>query len=307
MSISKQLAADDFNRARAKEIFFRLRKILAPTDYELLSLTEVKEIVRPKGETYRGVKTVPIDLIVGSEGRYKDFSKGFLPKHEYLRHRWTRVDSARLDNINLPTIRLYELGGVFFVRDGNHRVSVAKTQGVEMIDAEVSSLNSEIKLDSNVTRDGLMRTIVAYEKNRFYDKTRINEIIPGLDLTFTAPGRYDELLNHIEVHKYFLNEGQIEEIEFREAVVSWYENLFRPIIDTIVAEKTMQLFPGRTPEDLYMWIIKHWHLLKEQYGQRLTVPEAVRDFSSRFGKTPLAQFRDLVRRVLWKKSRGRRA
>lgn len=284
-SIIDNEAREDFNKARFRELMHRIMNLLSPHDQELLSLSEVKEAVRPTGETYRGLQTVDIDQIVGSEGRYRDFSKSFLPRREHLRKRWVSIDKAHLQDVILPPVRLYEIGGLYFVRDGNHRVSVAKMQGVRAVDAEVTSLASEIMLNPRMTRADLTRAVVEYEKRRFYEQTRFETLIPDYDLQFTATGRYDEVLIHINGHKYFINQGVAAEIPFDKALVSWYLNVFRPVVDTISAERIMSRFPGRTPADLYMWIIKRWHLLKDRYGQDYPMQEVARDLSRRYGRS----------------------
>ena len=145
-------ASEDFSKARGKAILSRIQNFMNPDKDKLLSFNDVKDILKPRNETYRGMQVVPLELIVGSEGRYRDFNKYFLPRSEYLRQRWERVDMARLKDIILPPIQLYEIGGVYFVRDGNHRVSVARSQGSGSIDAEVISLSSEIKIDPSMTK-----------------------------------------------------------------------------------------------------------------------------------------------------------
>jgi hypothetical protein len=285
-------------------MFSRILNALTPDNQQLLSLGEVKDVIRPKSETYRGMQTVPIDRIAGSEGRYRDFNKGFLPKREASRGRWTSIDKAHLQHVTLPPIRLYEIGGIYFVRDGNHRVSVARSQGVMAIDAEVSSLGTEIRLDPRMTRADLKRAVIDYEKELFYGRTRFDKLLPGFDLVFTEPGRYDEVQHHIEVHKYYLNQSYVGEISFEDAMVSWYNNVFRPIIDLIEAENILARFPGRTAEDLYMWIVKHWDELKQKYGSDYPVQEAARDFATRFGKDFRTRLREGLAE-LWKRLRRR--
>ncbi|MDR2182032.1 MAG: transcriptional regulator, partial [Treponema sp.] len=176
MDMVRHQAADDFSRARTKEIFSRIMHVINPDRNKLLSFNDMREILKPSGESYRGIEAVPIRLIVGSEGRYRDFNKYFLPRSEHLRSRWQRVDEARLTDVNLPPIQLYEIGGVYFVRDGNHRVSVAKTMGIETVDAEVTSLTTGVKLDSaltatvtsRMTMDELRAFVIGCEKKIFY-------------------------------------------------------------------------------------------------------------------------------------------
>jgi hypothetical protein len=260
---------------------------------KLLSFHDVKEILKPKNEVYRGMQIVPIRLIVGSEGRYRDFNKAFLPRRNHLRARWTRVDRAHLENVTLPPIQLYEIGGVYFVRDGNHRVSVAKTQGVEQIDAEVISLSSEINITPQMTTDELKAAVVDYEKNIFYEKTGFGRLTGFHDLNFTMPGSYDVIYNHILVHKYYLNQGKEEEIPFSDALISWYNNVYQPIAQ-IIHEQWINLnFPGRSTGDLYVWIVKHWDFLKKKYGG-YSLREAARDFSIKYGENQNGLFRFLA-------------
>ncbi|MDR0402934.1 MAG: transcriptional regulator [Treponema sp.] len=281
----KNQAAEDFSRARAREFFQRIMHFLDHDKITLLSLDDVKRILRPKSETYRGMRAVPIRLIVGSEGRYRDFNKYFLPKSDHLRPRWERIDEARLSDITLPPIQLYEIGGVYFVRDGNHRVSVAKTQGIENVDAEVISLSTEISISPSMTVDDLRKALVAYEKKEFCQKTEFEKITGCGSLDFTIPGRYDVIYNHILVHKYFLNQEQSGEIPFGEALSSWYNNVYTPIVDIIIKENLCGQFPGRTPSDLYVWIVKRWDLLKKKYGH-YSILDAARDFGDRYGIVP---------------------
>jgi hypothetical protein len=259
---------------------------------KLLSFNDVKEILKPKNQTYRGMQTVPLNRIVGSEGRYRDFNKYFLPKSDHLKSRWVRVDEARINDIILPPIQLYEIGGVYFVRDGNHRVSVARSQGTEMIDAEVISLSSEIAISPSMTTDDLRELIISAEKKAFYEKTDFEKYTHCLDLDFSMPGRYDVIYNHILVHKYYLNQDLAKEIPFSDALISWYNHVYEPIIKIIKDERLYLNFPGRTPGDLYVWIVKHWDFLKKKYGTLYPIPDAARDFSQKYGKSrfKLGQF-----------------
>jgi hypothetical protein len=85
----------------------------------------------------RGIRTVPVARIVGSVGRTRDFDNAFLPTRAIAATRWKRVDRAFYGAEVLPPVRLFKVGDEYFVEDGNHCVSVARYQVVEMIDAEV--------------------------------------------------------------------------------------------------------------------------------------------------------------------------
>ncbi|MCL2264786.1 MAG: transcriptional regulator [Treponema sp.] len=281
-SISEQ-ASSDFSRARGKAILSQIQNFLNTDRDKLLSFNDVKEILKPKNQVYRGCQVVPIKLIAGSEGRYRDFNKYFLPKREHLRQRWQRVDEAHISDIVLPSILLYEIGGVYFVRDGNHRVSVAKMQNVEFIDAEVISLTTEIDIKPSMTTDDLRVALIEYEKNIFYSETFFGDLTDCWDLNFSSPGRYDVIYNHILVHKYYLNEDIEEEIHFNDALVSWYNKVYNPVITIIREQWLLANFPGRTEADLYVWIIKHWDFLKKKYGA-YSLADAAGDFSKKYGQ-----------------------
>ena len=150
--IYTQKSEDDFYKARNKALFNDLQHFLVPDESKLLSFTEIKQMLKPQNEVYKGMDAVAVKDIVGSEGRYHDFDNHFFPRSAHLKNRWTSIDKAHLQNIILPPIVLYEISGLYFVRDGNHRVSVARAQGIEMIDAEIISLQSEIKLKPGMSK-----------------------------------------------------------------------------------------------------------------------------------------------------------
>jgi len=291
-------AREHFNKARLKDRILKLLNVLTPERHELLSLQYVQELVKPKGQKYRGIKAVPISMIIGSEGRYRDFNKAFLPRHEHLRKRWENIDKAHMKDVILPPIRLYEIGGVYFVRDGNHRVSVAKAQGIYAIDAEVTSLTSEIDLNTKMTRSELLKAVINYEKKEFFKETKLDKIINPDELNFSETGRYNDIITHINGHKYYLNLSKNNEISFITAAKSWYNNLFNPIVNTVNEQRLLSRFPGRTSADLYVWIIRHWDDLKRKYGQDFAIDDAARHFSEKFGKSFLQQMKDFFRKLL---------
>ena len=91
---------------------------------------------------YLGRKVVEVSKIVGSVGRHGEFDSDFMPVKASLSYKWRRVDRALRRGEELPAVSLYKIGDAYFVVDGNHRVSVARYQGVEMIDAEVTQFGA---------------------------------------------------------------------------------------------------------------------------------------------------------------------
>lgn len=289
-------AQSDFNKARSKEFFSRVLHILQPQKNRLLNFHEIKSLLRPQGEIYRGMQVVDVDQIIGSEGRYRDFNSAFLPKTDHTRSRWESVDKAHIQDVILPPIKLYKVGSFFFVRDGNHRVSVARMQGVQAIDAEVTELKTLYKLEAEKTIEELASQLIGYERERFIEQTHLDQVIPMEHLEFSDAGRFDEIVQHIEGHKYFINQNMDDEMSFSDAALSWYYNVFSPIIQQIVNDGVMARFPGRTKADLYLWIVKHWDELKQRYGDKISLKDATRDYSNRKGTSVWKQIFEWFKR-----------
>ena len=269
---------EDFSKARNKAFINELQHFLNPDEAKLISFTDIKQLLKPQNEVYKGMQVVPIKLIVGSEGRYKDFDNHFFPKRNFLKNRWESVDMAHYKDIILPPIKVYELGGLYFVRDGNHRVSVAKMQGVEFIDAEVVSLRTEIKLKPDSTKSQMIRQVIEYEKRVFYAETNFGDITDYWMLNFSTPGQYDVIYNHILCHKYYINIGKPEEIPMEEAILSWFQNVYMPVLNVILKKKILKKFKKRTAGDLYVFIIKYWDELKQKFGDSVSIEEAAETF-----------------------------
>lgn len=278
---------EDFSKARNKAFFNEIQHLLNPEEAKLISFTDIKKMLKPSNEVYKGMQVVPIKLIVGSEGRYKDFDNHFLPKNNFLKSRWEHVDMAHYQDITLPPVSLYELGGLYFVRDGNHRVSVAKMKGIENIDAEVVSLQSEIKLKPGSTREQMEKQVIEYEKRVFYAETCFGDITDYWCLNFSTPGQYDLIYNHILCHKYYINSGKKEEISMEEAILSWFNNVYLPVIRAIESRKILKSFKGRTLSDLYVFLIKYWDELKQRFGNDFPLENAAEDFSKKYRKLSL--------------------
>lgn len=278
------MANNDFEKAKRRGQMQALLSGLRWKNTNLLSLYDVTSLIKPKGETYRGMQTIPVKQIIGSEGRYHDFSLAFYPKKEMLRARWRSIDELNRENVILPPISVYKLGNNYFVRDGNHRVSVAKMLHIEFIDAEVVELDSEISLKPGMTMKDLQAEVCAYERKRFIHQYQADQYLPMDRITSHSPGFYAELANHILVHKYYINQHVEGEISFGEAARSWYANVYLPIVTEIRKEHLLSKFPGKTESDMYMWVVRHWDEMKHQDGQNVTIAQAASDYKRRFGK-----------------------
>ncbi len=152
--LESQIRAD-FNRARFKSFINQVFSVLSGQRNNLLSYDDIKEKLRIGGPIYRGMKTVRVDQIAGSLNRYHEFDRAFLPKEDQLAGRWTKVDRAFYQDVHLPPVVLYKVGEVYFVVDGHHRVSVAREQGQEFIEAEVRECATRVNLTASIRPEDL--------------------------------------------------------------------------------------------------------------------------------------------------------
>lgn len=138
MSLEEQVDRD-FERARRRSLLGRLASRLAgdPGRARLPAFEPVRRATGAENRIYLGRRVVEVSRIVGSVGRAGEFDRDFMPTRAGA-DRWKRVDRAFHGGVDLPPVNLYEICGGYFVQDGNHRVSVARFQGVEMVEAEVT-------------------------------------------------------------------------------------------------------------------------------------------------------------------------
>jgi hypothetical protein len=259
----------DFSRARFKAFLNRIRSTISGQPTRLLSYDEVKEKLHVGGPIYRGVKTVRVDQIVGSLNRYHEFDRAFLPVEDQIAPRWQNVDLAFYKDISLPPILLYKVGQVYFVVDGHHRVSVAREQGQEFIDADVRECATKVNITPDLKPEDL---VVLGEKVHFLERTRLDVLRPDSRIRLTIPDGFDRMIEHIAVHRYFMGIDLKRDISDDEAITHWYDTVYLPIIKEIRRSKILQEFPGKTEGDLYLWVLDRQQYLSEE-GQNLQPPE----------------------------------
>ncbi len=256
-------AAVAFSRARRKADLRSLLAAFSRNERKLLSYEDVRRRLHAVEGAALVMQDVPLDAIVGSVGRYNDFTREFLPRIDADKSRWVGVSVAMTGPTGTPPVELYRIGDAYFVRDGNHRVSVARQLGAPTIQAYVTPVFARVPLASNVDPNGL---IVAEEHARFVEATGIDELRPGALLSVTVPGQYRRLLEHIEVHRYFMGLDEKRDVDYPEAVAHWYDSVYQPVLASIRASGVLRDFPGRTETDLYLWLSEHRGRLERELG-----------------------------------------
>lgn len=290
------LAAEKYQRAQSKPLIRHLLRLFSQQpDDTLLSFDQVHELLRGRAEIDRGTQAIEISRIIGSVGRYRDFDRAFLPLEGANSERWKRLDIAMNELRNLPPIDVYQIGEVYFVRDGNHRVSVAKANGVSTIEAHVTEIPSVVSLTSETDVDDL---IIKVEYAQFLKQTQLDETRPQQNIELTEPGRYGILLEHIEVHRYYLGLDWGREPTLAEAALSWYDTVYLPVIQGIQESGVLKEFPRRTEADLYIWIAYHRERLKERYGGMPPDREVAAGLGDRFGGRGIGRFVKMIARAI---------
>ncbi len=252
---------------------------------ELLSYEEVAQKLKLQARAERGIQSIPLEAIVGSVGRYTDFTRTFLPRNPVDEDRWARVKASLSDNLaGWPPIEVYQVGEVYFVLDGNHRVSIARQEGWEKIEARVIEVKTNVPLTPDVSPDDL---IVKAEYAGFLDETELLRLRPEADLSVSVPGQYAKLREYIQVHRYYMGLDFQRDISYAEALTHWYDTEYLPLVTVIRERGLLRWFPERTETDLYLWVSEHRAALQESLGWELR-PDAVADVivQEQAGATP---------------------
>lgn len=256
-------AIQDFQSARQKAGIQEILARFTGRSTQLLSYEEVAKKLKLRARTDRGIRSIPLAAIVGSVGRYTDFTRTFLPRNAGDQQRWANVKAAMESGQDLPPIEVYKVGEVYFVVDGNHRVSIARQEKFNTIQARVIEFRTDINLTPDVQPEDLL---VKAEYAEFLDATRIHEARPNVDLSVTTCCQYDTLLEQILVSQYLLQEEQNREVSLQDAAAAWYDTMYIPLAEAIRDRGLLHWFPGRTITDLYIWIAQNRASLEKQQG-----------------------------------------
>ncbi|MEM7031091.1 MAG: hypothetical protein AAF629_16110 [Chloroflexota bacterium] len=261
-----------FQRMRRRAFLKNILHFLDGSEMNLLSFEVVRKELQLRHARDLGVMNIEVDKIVGSMGRYEDFTREFLPRKDSQQNRWRRVFDLYESQEGVPPIDVFKVGDAYFVRDGNHRVSVARANNFNTIEAHVSEYVSPIPLEASDTFDDLM---IKLGEANFLKTTRLNTLRPSQNIRLTNPGRYRLLLEHIAVHKYLIEVENQREFSNDEATASWYDQVYMPLVHKIREHDILKQFPGRTESDLYAWLVLHRASLEQENGLGLVDDDVV--------------------------------
>ncbi len=251
-------AGKDWDRARQSALVEDILGIFTRRSADLLSFEDVKSQLRLTQKNYRGIQDIEINRIRGSVGRYQDFTREFLPRNDSMRQRWQRVDAIAIIR-GMPPIEVYQVGEMYFVLDGNHRVSVARQSDMKTIQAHVWEYVTPVGLGSDA---GVDEVLIKAEYAEFLNKTKLNDLRPEQEIVFTAPGHYREIECQIVMYQQVLEQIDQEPVDYSDAVTAWYDMLYTPSVQIIEERGVLELYPNRTEADLFIWVWEHHEELR---------------------------------------------
>jgi uncharacterized ParB-like nuclease family protein len=279
----QERVARDFEQAHRRAFIQDALALVRYEPVDLLPFELVREKLHLNNKYYLGLQEIPLAQIVGSVGRYEDFTRTFMPRKSNSRRRWEQIDSLA-DSGGWPPIEVYKVSDTYFVRDGNHRVSVARQLGAETIEAYVWEYPTRVPLE---TDDDLDDLILREEYLEFLDSTGLDQLRPDQWIILTQAGGYWELEESIAIHRHWQSWDMDTDMPWAEAVADWYDNIYLPLATKIREEGILSFFPGRTEADLVMWVLRHWSKLERDYGgEEVAADEAVEDFAERTRANP---------------------
>lgn len=269
----------EFDKAHFQAFWEEIFEVISNRPVGLLNFDEVKAKLHLRDQTYRGLQEIPLDRIVGSVGRNKEFTRRFLPKNPETANRWSNVYAQMNSLTGVPPIDVFQVDDVYFVRDGNHRVSIAKQMHQKTIEAYVTEMHTPIDLEPNMTKREMARA-EAYAA--FLRQTRLDYYRPAQEpIKLTQPHHYQNLYEHIQIVQQLMEiRGENEAVPLEAAAVRWYDTVYQPCIALIRKYDVLAQFPRKTEADLYIWIIDHFLHLWDTYGtqsRRLTLSSALVD------------------------------
>lgn len=287
----------DFDRARQRAFLHDVVAAVRRQPNNLVSFHDLRTRVSPERESYRGLQIVPINQIVGSMDRFQDFDRAFLPRRKHTAGRWKSIDRAFYNDVTLPPIQLYKVGDIYFVKDGNHRVSVARQRGADFIDAEVIEGHIRVPLTASMS---VQELLLQAEYAEFLRRTNIDKLRPDHDIRPTALGRYDEIWHHITGHQAWLSAIWHRPATTDEAVVDWYDHIYQPIVDVATRRGVLDRFPSRTEADIYLWVMQHRGELEQRFGKDVGPIASAEDYAAELGESqrPMSRLRHRARDLL---------
>ena len=253
-----QDAQSDFSRARRRQVLARLAKRLRrePDDVDLvLPFEEVRDALGFRGERRLGLQVIPLDSIVGTVDRSREFDRRFRPTSRRVRDRWQRIAAAQRKGEAMPPISVYQIGDMHFVEDGHHRVSVARAQGRDDIDAYVTEVLTEVDPESGLRLADLP---LKSHQRLFFERVPLP---PGARsrIQLSDPWDYGDLAEAVEAWGFRAMQAIGQFLTREQVAEAWLREDYEPIVADL--REAGMIERGETETEAYMRVVAERYFL----------------------------------------------
>jgi hypothetical protein len=238
----------------------------------LLPLAEVTDRLRVTRHGYVGIRSISLDKIIGSVDRASEFHRDFHPQRRDSEARMRKLEVA-FPNGDYPAISVFEVGGAYFVSDGHHRVALAHQRGQEFIEAEVVQLATNYRLTPDVNIPQLVHTEL---RRMLMEESGLQAVRPDLDISFSNPAGYLEMLETIKAHGWDLARCLDRLPNPEELAESWLAEVYEPGLRALHEAGLSCPHEDATEADTFLWLYQRRRALWMR-GARATYRDAVWD------------------------------
>ncbi|GAB2753539.1 chromosome partitioning protein ParB [Amycolatopsis magusensis] len=243
-------AESDFLRARRRQVLSRLANWLRrePDDVNImLPFHEVVDALGWVSERRIGLRVIQLSSIVGSVDRGRDFDRRFRPTSGRVRERWERLALAARRGENIPPIEVYRIGGLHFIIDGHHRVSVAHAMGLDSIDAQVTEVRTKLDPAGIRYRGDL---IVKDYRRIFLERVPLTGQARA-SVIVSDPWDYAQLGEHVEAWGFRLMQDEGAFLDRQTIAARWFAEEYEPVVRML---HQADLIGTHTEAEAYMWV-----------------------------------------------------
>lgn len=276
-------AKEDFSRARRARVLADIGRRLRREPDDVAYILPFEEVVQALGRVSEhdlGLKNIAIASIVGTVDRTADFDRGFRPTTSRLRGRWERIAAAQRRGEALPPISVFRIGDLHFVRDGHHRVSVARSLGRQDIDAYVTEVATRVPLGRDLKVSDL--PLKSHER-LFHDRVPLAPE-QRARISLSDPWNFGSLAESVEAWGFRAMQHRHAYMQRHEVAELWYAEEYGPVVDALVSGGFLQ--PGETETDAYMRIAESRYELLRTHDWSDEVLEELRRADRRRTRVP---------------------
>lgn len=224
---------------------------------DLLMFDHVRRRLDLGRPVHEGEATIAVADIIGTVGRAGDFDGCFQPKDRKMAARIDQIRRQRPSALDEP-IEVIRVDRAYFVMDGHKRVSLARAEGREFIDAVISHAPTPYRVEAGIDPAAIERTA---QEQRFRRDTGLLVAVPAARFAVSLPQGYAELREALEAYAYQLSQQFGRLLSREEAAALWYECVYRPTVAAAQEARLNELIGCCTEADLFLSVHRQSHEL----------------------------------------------